>query len=170
MLRERIVKGRTLKPAPCAALAVMLAGPGFAQAAGPGENFVANWDQDGGGPVTLAEATVKREPIFAAFDADDDGFLSDEEFALLDEMRANNQAAAGPGIGQGSGKAQGKGIGLGMGSGFAGQGSGLQCDFNDTDGDGRVNLGEFLGRTADWFAAMDRDGDGVVGVADFGRG
>ncbi|KAF0174313.1 MAG: EF hand domain-containing protein [Rhodobacteraceae bacterium] len=40
--------------------------------------------------------------------------------------------------------------------------------FNDTDGDGLVSRDEFMAKTADWFAKMDRNGDGNVTVDDFG--
>ena len=44
------------------------------------------------------------------------------------------------------------------------------CCCNDVDGDGQVSRDEFLARTPDWFAKMDRDGNGSVTTEDFGRG
>lgn len=51
----------------------------MALAAGvPGEHFVENWDLDGDGIVTLAEAQERRGDVFTTFDADEDGKLSAE--------------------------------------------------------------------------------------------
>ena len=55
-----------------------------------------------------------------------------------------------------------------MGQGMPEEG-GMMRGFNDGDGDGRVSREEFTSRTADWFAMMDRDGNGQVTVDDFGR-
>lgn len=165
-----------------------------AQGVGPGHHFLANWDLDGDGQVTLAEATEKRGQIFAAFDSDTDGVLSDEEYALFDEMRATDQADAmremaeagmgmgngpGPGNGTGTGNGQGngngngngkgKGIGNGMGPDFAMMEGGMLRQFNDVNGDGKVSRDEFIARVPDWFAMMDRTSDGVVTTDDFGR-
>ena len=63
---------------------------------------------------------------------------------------------------------QGMGQGMSMGQGMPEEG-GMMRGFNDGDGDGRVSREEFTSRTADWFAMMDRDGNGQVTVDDFGR-
>lgn len=131
----------------------------------PGAHFVQNWDLDGDGGVTLAEAETRRDDLFTAFDADEDGFLSAEEYTAFDEMRAADQEAMRAEMAAG-GWGQGKGRGMGFGKAEEG---GMMRGFNDTDGDGRVSRDEFTGRTADWFAVMDRDGDGRVTEADFGR-
>lgn len=148
-----------------AALALSALGA-WAEEIGPGSHFIANWDQDGDGSVTLAEATEKRELVFTAFDADEDGMLSDAEYALFDEMRATDQAAA---LAEMRAAGKGKGHGKGMGHGN-GEDAGMQRGFNDVDGDGKVSRDEFLSRTPDWFAKMDRDGSGSVTAADFGHG
>ena len=56
-------------------------------------HFMSNWDADSDGKVTLQEAQERREAIFAAFDADEDGFLTAPELATMDEMRANEHAS-----------------------------------------------------------------------------
>jgi Ca2+-binding EF-hand superfamily protein len=59
-------------------------------------------------------------------------------------------------------------MGMGHGKGMPEEG-GMMRGFNDADGDGMVSREEFTSRTADWLAMMDRDGDGQVTAADFGR-
>jgi Ca2+-binding EF-hand superfamily protein len=44
----------------------------------------------------------------------------------------------------------------------------IAVDFGDSDGDNRVSLAEFTSRTDDWIAVMDRNGDGLVKLDDFG--
>ena len=46
----------------------------------------------------------------------------------------------------------------------------MTMEFNDIDGDGQVSRAEFMARTPDWYSAMDRNGDGTITTADFGRG
>jgi hypothetical protein len=150
----------------------------FAQGTGPGDHFISNWDQDGDGVVTLEEATTKRGDLFTSFDANEDGKLSAEEYAMFDEMRAADQArmqeemGQGNGNGQGKGKGKGKGQGNGKGNGhgmMGGEEGGMQRAFNDADGDGFVSREEFMAKTPDWIAMMDRNGDGKVMADDFGQ-
>lgn len=119
----------------------------------PGSHFIENWDLDGDGQVTLAEAEERRGDVFLSFDANEDGFIDGEEYKTFDEARANDMQGQG-GHGNGAMKnAEG----------------GMHLQFNDTDTDGRVSRDEFVGRTKDWIAQMDRNGDGAVTTADFGR-
>jgi Ca2+-binding EF-hand superfamily protein len=143
-------------------LTLALAGAALAQQGNPGAHFVQNWDQDGDGAVSLDEAQTKRGDIFTLFDADEDGTLSSPEFAVFDEMRAADQEQMREEMG-------GKGKGMGMGKGMMQAEGGMMRAFNDPDGDGMVSRDEFVGRTADWFAMMDRNGDGQVTEDDFGR-
>jgi hypothetical protein len=145
-----------------------------AQVMTPGEHFVWIWDQDGDGSVSMQEAEIRRDDIFTAFDADEDGNMSAEEFAAIDEMRIAEQESmreemASAGMGQGMGQGNGRGAGKGM-KGLAGDDIGLRMDFNDFNQDGMTSRQEFVARTATWFARMDRNGDGVITTADFGRG
>lgn len=164
---------------------------GFAQAQTrpfvPGEDFMLQWDLDGDGKVTRAEAREQRGNIFVMFDQDSDGTFSDEELAGIDEHKAMQlEAGKGPGHnlpagtplpGMGLGKGPGKGLGLGKGPGMgpvnpltgldvpAAQGMRLF----DSNGDGTVTEAEFIAGTDGWFTMRDRNGDGVLTTADFGR-
>ncbi len=135
----------------------------FASVAGAGQgnygsHFIANWDADEDGTVTLEEATEKRSDIFVTFDADDDGVLTPEEYAAFDEARKADMADLKKG-GQG---------GAGMKDPKKRPSYGMTLEFNDVDGDGNVSRDEFLDRTPDWFAMLDRNGDGLVTAEDFG--
>ncbi len=135
--------------------AALAAAPALAQTQMPGEHFITNWDADADGAVTLDEATARRGDIFVTFDADEDGALSAEEYVQFDAARASDQAQ----MRQGNGKVS-----------MMREEGGMQLGFNDTDGDGAVSRDEFLARTPDWFAMMDRDADGKVTQQDFGPG
>lgn len=131
------------------AIAAALGMPAFAETAPPGAHFVENWDLSGDGKVSLDEATQRRADIFAAFDADEDGTLSSEEYDTFDEARAADMADQ---------------TGAGMGR----LDQSMNRSFSDLNGDGIVTREEFVGGTADWFATRDRNGDGVITTADFG--
>ena len=135
--------------------AALAAAPALAQTQMPGEHFITNWDADADGAVTLDEATARRGDIFVTFDADENGALSAEEYVQFDAARASDQAQMRQGNGKGS---------------MMREEGGMQLGFNDTDGDGAVSRDEFLARTPDWFAMMDRDADGKVTQQDFGPG
>lgn len=145
-----------------------------------GAHFIENWDQDDDNAVTLDEARTKRGDVFIAFDADEDGSLSAEEYAMFDEMRAIDRASIqedangrgegkGNGVGHGKGNAKGHGMGLGKGMMGGGEEGGMTRAFNDTNGDGLVSREEFMAQTESWIAMMDRNGDGRVTVDDFGK-
>ena len=76
------------------------------------------------------------------------------------------EMGSGQGMGQGSGQGNGQGLGHGMG----GEEQGMGRVFNDVDGDDRVSREEFMARVPDWFAMMDRNGDGGITTSDFGPG
>lgn len=137
-----------------AAALVLSASALAAQQGTPGLHFIENWDIDGDGQVTLAEATERRGDVFVSFDADDNGSLSADEYVLFDEARTNDmQANAGA---QGApNKALQEAV------------AGMSLSFNDADGDGAVSEAEFIDGTAAWITRMDRNADGVVTSADF---
>lgn len=138
--------------------AIALGTAAIAQQGNPGGHFIENWDMNEDGQVTLVEATERRGDIFITFDEDDDGFLSASDYAMFDEARANDHANDGQGQGRGRGHGQDR------------EGQGMTMDFNDVNGDGQVSRDEFMARTKDWYAQMDRNGDGTITTADFGRG
>ena len=120
----------------------------------PGAGFLDSWDGDANGAVTLAEIAEKRESIFFTFDENGDGSLTAEEYVAFDEARAADHASEGHG----------------KNGGGHGQGAvGMTFEFNDVDGNGEVSMAEFIGQSEAWFAMMDRNGDGEVTSADFGR-
>ncbi len=127
----------------------------LAYAGQPGGHFIENWDLDENGAVSLADMTERRRDIFASFDENEDGFLTAQEYVAFDEARAADMENE-------------------KGGHFGGNGKraqvGMIMEFNDVDGDGKVSREEFIGQTAAWLAKMDRNGDGVVTTADFGRG
>lgn len=131
----------------------LVAAPAFAQQGEPGLNFVQNWDLDQDGAVTAAEAAEHRGDVFLTFDANGDGFLDAEEYVLFDEARAQDMEGQG---GNGRGAMQRAA-------------DGMKLQNNDTDADGKVSRDEFVGNAAGWIADIDRNGDGVVTTADFGR-
>ncbi|RAZ83832.1 EF-hand domain-containing protein [Cereibacter johrii] len=123
----------------------------------PGAMFLEQWDADGDGRVTLEEARSRRADLFDTFDSDGDGALGPQELADMGAMRAAMQEA--------NRAATGRPFRAGA-SGAAGTGSPVRLD---RDGDGRVSRDEFVGSTGSWFAWRDRDGDGALTSADFGR-
>ncbi|WP_439524757.1 EF-hand domain-containing protein [Marivita sp.] len=125
-----------------------------AQQGVPGGHFVENWDLDGDGQVTLAEATERRGDVFLTFDADENGVLTQEEHDLFDEARAMDMAQNGEG----------------NGTGQRNPANGMLREVTDANGDGDVTREEFMGAVPTWFANMDRNGDKVVTTDDFGRG
>ncbi|QCP85089.1 calcium-binding protein [Cereibacter sphaeroides] len=124
----------------------------------PGAMFLEQWDADGDGRVTLEEARSRRADLFDTFDSDGDGALGPQELADMGAMRAALQEA--------NRAATGRPFRAGA-SGAAGTGGPVHLDL---DGDGRVSQDEFVGSTGSWFAWRDRDGDGALTSADFGRG
>lgn len=149
-----------IRTASFAAALALLAGA--ASAAGTrGAEFLLQWDADGDGQVTLAEAEARRETIFEMFDQDGDGAFSAGEFALIDDHKAL-EAEAGHGPGQGMGR------GKGMRQGTA-QPAAEAMKMFDQDGDGIIVQAEFVAGTSIWFEMRDRNGDGVVTSADFGH-
>ena len=128
--------------------------PALAQEFKPGAHFIENWDLDGDGQVTAAEATQKRSELFYMFDQDENGVLDAAEYTLFDETReADMQANAG-----------------GPGGQMQGVSQAMSRAFNDADADGSVTEAEFLSRVPEWFGMMDRNGDDLITDADFGPG
>ncbi len=156
-----------MKTLPLLTAALLLFGTAsFAQDAAHGAHFLQNWDLDGDGIVTLAEATEKRNDVFTAFDADEDGKLSSTEYDQFDEMRATDQAQMQEANGMGKGKGKGHGKGHGM---FGNEEAGMQRGFNDANGDGFVSREEFMAVTPGWVTKMDRNKDGKISADDFGN-
>lgn len=112
-------------------------------------HIIENWDLDGDSKVTRAEANEQRGNIFYMFDADENGALDGEEYDLFDETRAADMKR-----------------GMNRRNSPAAL---LAHDDTDADGNGMVSEAEFLGTADAWFDRMDRNGDGVRAIEDFGR-
>ncbi|MFV0358191.1 hypothetical protein [Tropicimonas sp.] len=138
-----------------AALAALLALPATAQQQPqpfvPGTNFLATWDQDGNGAVTLDEMRQQRANAFASFDADNNGALSPGEFSALAQARAAAILQAG---------------GRGMGRG----GPAMSPAMLDINSDGAVSQQEYVAGADRQMQMLDRDGSGTLTTADFGAG
>lgn len=125
----------------------------YAEGGQPGSHFIGNWDMDGDGTVKLEDITSRRADVFFTFDADENDALDAEEYVYFDQARENDMTANAHGNGKGMRRAA----------------EGMTLAFNDTDGNGEVSREEFLTHSADWLAMLDRNGDGGVTSADFGR-
>jgi Ca2+-binding EF-hand superfamily protein len=134
----------------CAICVALLASTAQAQDSAQ-EKFMTNWDLNGDGEIPLAEALEMRTNIFAAFDSNQDGALSDEEYDMFDAARANDMAS----VSADSRARLRKIVG------------GLSRKGTDQNGDGRVTRQEFLDSTAQWHAGIDKTGDGVITIEDF---
>ncbi|TCM85770.1 EF-hand domain-containing protein [Rhodovulum steppense] len=113
--------------------------------------FVAGWDGNGDGVVTLAEIMRIPPAVFARFDLDGNGILDPRETARFDAARQADLRA----------------VGGRTGPEIARLAAGLRLKRNDIDGNGRISRDEFRLGGADWLALLDRNGDGVVSAADF---
>lgn len=136
----------------------LVAGLALAQQGSPGAYFIEQWDMDGNGEVTLAEAEEKRGEVFVMFDQSSDGVLDAADWVVIGEHLAAETGPNGPAAGMSMGNGPGKFIHASMTQAF-----------NDADGNGEVTLDEFVSATKTVFSQIDRNGDGLMTTADFGK-
>ncbi|KEO53042.1 hypothetical protein [Thioclava pacifica] len=178
--------------APLAAAMALAAGPLFAQDAPvPGVEFMAQWDLNGDGKVTLEEARERRGDIFTMFDQNEDDKYSADEIAMIDEHKElEREAGKGPGHqlpegmqagqGQGMGQGPGKGMGPGQGPGKGGMGpgKGMGQGMGQGPGQGRglgpggnaASIAGFDAPAAEGLMIFDTNGDGVISRQEFVAG
>jgi Ca2+-binding EF-hand superfamily protein len=146
--------------------------PGEGRRRGPGRfngAMLRRWDRDQDGKVTRDEFPG-REELFKRLDVDGDGVLTPADVEKLRARFEKRRAQGGGRAGKGpsdrapSGKAPGAKAG-GAAKPAAPQGNLIQRQ--DTDGDGRLNRGEFRGTAAQW-RKLDKNGDGWITADELG--
>lgn len=147
------------------AAALLLPFPVLAQGNGnPGAGFIAEWDMSGTGTVTLADVAERRANLFDMFDLDGSTILEAAELENMTATITDREAVEAE---------QAKGQGQGGGHGANGPGKviheAMGLAFNDTNGDEQITAAEFAAASERLFPMIDRNGDGVVDMADFGR-
>lgn len=136
------------------AVAMIIGSVVSAQQGNPGAHFLENWDLNADGQVSLSETKTKRAELFVMFDSDENGLLDSDEYDLFDETRRADMTENAGGHKKG---------------GMRGVDKAMMRDFNDEDRDGMVSRDEFAAKSEASFTMMDRNSDGVVTTADFGR-
>lgn len=128
--------------------ALMLAAASGATANPQAKNFIKNFDANGDGEITMAEAEGHREQIFSVLDRDRDNSLSREELVrrirMVEQVLSENEidkTASSDSI------------------------DSLIAQY-DKDKDGAISLAEYNNGIKGWFKRKDRNGDGVISVAD----
>jgi hypothetical protein len=158
--------------------AVFVASMASGQSIVAGVDFLATWDADSDGKVTLAEVAERRASLWALFDENGDGIWQAGDLKLIDEhiaaeaeakaeiMKANDQV---PGFVHGMGAgANGGTPGAGAGAGTVNISSLSNLDLYDTDKNGILTEAEWNAGAPIWFKIRDRNADGVLDMADFG--
>jgi Ca2+-binding EF-hand superfamily protein len=135
---------------------LLMSGLASAQQGNPGAHFIEQWDMDGDGQVTLAEAEEKRGEVFVMFDQAEDGILDAADWAVVAEHMDAELGAngAGGGMGNGPGKLMREA---------------MTAAYNDANGNGEVTADEFTAATKTLFSQIDSNGDGLMTMADFGK-
>ena len=136
-----------------ATMALLMSASALSAQTTPGEQFLANWDLDGNGTATVEEVREMRSSVFVTFDSNEDGTLDAEEYVMFDEARKNDVDNQ-----QGQQRAQ-----------MQKMADALSLTTSDIDKDGSVSKDEFLTGADRWFAQLDRNGDGGITSADFGK-
>lgn len=156
-----------MKPLSSLLAVALLSVPALGHASGngsgqPGAQFLTEWDVSGTGSVTLVDMQTRRGEIFEMFDLNGDG--------TIDSPEAENMAQTVAGQEENNGKGQ---HGQGQGRNAFAPGrvihDAMTVAFNDADADGLITKDEFVTSTERAFAQLDRNSDGSLTLADFGR-
>lgn len=129
-------------------------------AQGAAMEFVAEWDMNADGIVALSDFSQRRNDQFEMFDLNGDTSIDAEEQANMDFTVANAQDANHGGAQGGAhgGNGPGPRIHAAMNAAYA-----------DADQDGAISMVEWTAATQRLFSELDRNGDGTLDRADFGR-
>lgn len=141
-----------MKRAICCGVLAVISTAAFGQSS-PGNQFMQTWDLDQNGVVTVAELRKMRGNVFNAFDKDQNGYLSAEEYVAFDAARASDVENY-----DDEQREQMKSVA-----------SDMSLKNSDADGDGRVGRQEFLAGADDWFDDLDKNNDDKVTLKDFDR-
>ncbi|WP_161470950.1 EF-hand domain-containing protein [Tropicimonas marinistellae] len=130
---------------PLAMALTILGTSAMAQQLTGGGGFMARWDANNDGRVTLGEVETRRAALFTTYDTNGDGALSTEEFD-----RITPQSVGGRQTNSLRGARQ------------------IVRSQIDTDGNGLVTRNEYVAGAQIWRDRMDLNGDGVLTSVDFG--
>ncbi|MAY33983.1 MAG: EF-hand domain-containing protein [Rhodovulum sp.] len=128
--------------------ALMLAAASGATANPQSKAFIKNFDANGDGEITMAEAESHREQVFSLLDRDRSDSLSREE--LVRRIRMVEQVLSENEIDK---KASSDSI------------DAMIAQY-DKDSDSEISLAEYNNGIKGWFKRKDRNGDGVISAAD----
>ncbi|WP_161471002.1 EF-hand domain-containing protein [Tropicimonas marinistellae] len=131
---------------PLAMTLTILGTSALAQQFTTGGGFMARWDANNDGKVTLSEVETRRSSLFSTYDTNGDGALSAAEFDRITPQSVGGRQS----------------------SSLRGTRQVVRSQI-DTNGDGLVTRNEYVAGAQIWRDRMDLNGDGVLTSADFGR-
>lgn len=128
------------------------------------ERMLERLDTNNDGGISLEEVKAHQANLFTQVDANNDSSLTEEEFAMIKDIRKAEREANKP---EGTETAD-KGDKDGKRKGKRGK-RGPSFDRLDADNSGNVTLEEFASQAEKMFERMDRNEDGVINADDMKR-